>query len=72
MLFTPSFCDVRNMDRRDTAIVAVFTFVLEKMWFQEITPCCERLLKFAPNPGRFSDVEVVPLLGENPFSSPIE
>jgi len=52
--------------------LAVFTFVLEKMWFQEITPCCERLLKFAPIPGDFPTWKSSPLLGENPFSSPIE
>jgi hypothetical protein len=33
-----------------------------------MTACCERLSKFAPKPGRFSVVAVLPLLGENPFS----
>src|ERR1700693_2329504 len=71
MSFTPSFCDVRSIDKRETANDAVLTLLVAKMWFQEITACCDRLSKFAPNPGRFSVVAVIPLLGENPFSVPI-
>ena len=71
MSLTPSFCDVRSIDKRETANDAVFTLLVAKIWFQEITTCCERLSKFAPNPGRSSVVAVTPLLGENPFSVPM-
>jgi len=42
------------------------------MWFHDPTACWDRLLKFTPKPGRFSVVEVMPLLGEKPFSPPAE
>jgi hypothetical protein len=51
------------MERRENASETVFNFVLENTWFQETTACCDRLSKFAPKPGRFSVVEVVPLVG---------
>ena len=72
MSFTPSFCELRSIESREIAMVAVLTLVLEKMWFHEMADCCDRLSKFAPNPGRSSVVDVTPLLGENPFSLPAE
>src|SRR5579859_180734 len=72
MSFNPSFCEVRSIERRDNAIERVLSLLPAKMWFQEPTACWERLLKFAPKPGRLSVVELVPLLGENPFSPPAE
>ena len=68
MSFTLSFSDVWFIERRESASEAVLSLLLEKTWFQEMTDCWERLSKLAPNPGRFSVVEVLPLLGENPFS----
>src|ERR1700730_2246649 len=41
MSFTPSFCDVRSIDSRETAIDVLFTLFAANMWFQEITACCE-------------------------------
>src|SRR2546421_5243620 len=69
---TPSFCEVRSMERRESASETVLILLLAKIWFHDPTACCERLLKFTPNPGRFSVVVVIPLLGEKPFSPPAE
>src|SRR6266481_4781793 len=63
----PSFCEVRSIERRESASEMVFTLLLAKMWFHDPTACWDRLLKFTPKPGRFSDVEDMPLLGETPF-----
>src|SRR6267142_4707154 len=71
MSCTLSFSEVRSIDKREKANDAVLTLLVEKIWFQEITDCCERLSKFAPKPGRSSVVAVTPLLGENPFSVPM-
>src|SRR2546430_11454236 len=68
----PSFWGVRSRDRRESASDTVLILLLEKTWFQEPTACCDRLLKFTPNPGKFSVVVVIPLLGEKPFSPPAE
>ena len=68
MSFTLSFCEVWSIERRDMAREAVLSLLLVKTWFQEMTACCDRLSKLAPKPGRFSVVEVMPLLGENPLS----
>ena len=53
MSLTPLFCEVRSMERREIASEAVFSLLLEKTWFQEMTACCDRLSKLAPKPGRF-------------------
>src|ERR1700730_8836422 len=68
----PSFCEVRSMESRESARETVLSLLLAKMWFQDPTACCDRLLKFTPKPGRFSVLEVMPLLGEKPFSPPAE
>src|ERR1700730_6623564 len=69
---TPSFCEVRSIERRETARDAVLTLLLAKIWFHDFRACWERLLKFTPKPGRFWVVEVMPLLGEKPCSPPAE
>src|SRR5438132_13081886 len=69
---TWSFCEVRSMDKRERARKTVLILLLVKTWFHDPTACCERLLKLTPNPGRFSVVVVMPLLGEKPFSPPAE
>src|SRR5258708_1233414 len=69
---TPSFCEVRSIERRESARETVLTLLPAKIWFHDPTACWDRLLKFTPKPGRFSVVEVMPLLGEKPFSPPAE
>ena len=69
MSFTLSFCDVRSIESRENARASEFNLVLENAWFHVATACCDRLSKFAPKPGKFSVVEVTPLLGENPCSA---
>src|SRR5260370_42285833 len=68
----PSFCEVRSIERRESASETVLTLLLAKMWFQDPTACWDRLLKFTPKPGRFSVVAVIPLLGAKPFLPPAE
>src|SRR6185437_12621204 len=51
MSFLLAFSSYRFIARRDTEIAAVFTWVGFRILFQEISPCCEKLLLNEPKPG---------------------
>src|SRR5882762_9360003 len=57
MSFLLAFSWSRRMARRDIAKDAVFTMLEERMWFQAVVKCCERLSWNEPKPGRFSGVK---------------
>jgi len=69
MSFTPSFCDVRSIDKRETANDPVFHLVGgEDVGPGDHRPACGNDVEVGSESGRSSVVAVTPLLGENPFS----